>query len=207
MIAALLYFVLQALVLLCIVSLDDAADAIDRALLPACAIAGALTFIALRVAYAVTKAEGVPTYFGGRMPAWRAAALPALAGGLVAAGYVLVLRGTGLLGDDLQRSIDTLRHSPWGMGALIIVVAPVFEEFLFRGLVFTGLRRSQGFLASAVASATIFAIVHPPVSVAPVFVLGLLTAAAYERSGALLAPVLEHAAFNAASFTTQLLAN
>jgi membrane protease YdiL (CAAX protease family) len=206
MIAALLFFVLQALVFLSLVTLQDDGETIDRALLPAYAVAGVLTFVALRVAYSVTKAEGVPRYLGGRVPAWRAAAPLALAGGLVAAGYVLVLRNTGLLGDDLQSSIDTLRHSPWTMGSLIIVVAPVFEEFLFRGLVYSGLRRSHGFLASALFSATVFAIVHPPVSVAPVFVLGLLTAAAYERSGALLAPVLVHAAFNAASFGTQLLA-
>ncbi|HEX5010499.1 MAG TPA: type II CAAX endopeptidase family protein, partial [Planctomycetota bacterium] len=206
MIAALLFFVLQALILVSLGALQGDADTIDRALLPAYAVAGVLTFAAMRVAYAVTQAEGVPTYFGGRVPAWRAGGLLALAGGLVASGYVLALRNTGLLGDDLQSSIDTLRHSPLTMGSLIIVVAPVFEEFLFRGLVFSGMRRSQGFLKSALFSAAIFAIVHPPVSVAPVFVLGLLTAAAYERSGALLAPVLVHAAFNGASFATQLLA-
>ena len=59
---------------------------------------------------------------------------------------------------------------------------------LATGLIFRGLARSFGVMVAAVASAAIFAIVHPPVSVAPVFVLGLLTAAAYERSDVCVIP-------------------
>jgi ABC-2 type transport system permease protein len=39
---------------------------------------------------------------------------------------------------------------------------------------------------------------HPPVSVAPVFVLGFCAAVVYHRSGLLLAPMLTHALYNAA---------
>jgi membrane protease YdiL (CAAX protease family) len=52
-------------------------------------------------------------------------------------------------------------------------------------------------------SAAIFAVVHPPVSMLPVFVLGLCTAWTYERSKTLLAPMLVHAAYNAVILSLQ----
>jgi membrane protease YdiL (CAAX protease family) len=77
------------------------------------------------------------------------------------------------------------------------VAAPIFEEFIFRGLIFGGLRRSLGFGAAAVASAAIFAIVHPPASVIPVFGLGLCAAFVYERTRMLAGPMIVHAVYNA----------
>jgi hypothetical protein len=53
-------------------------------------------------------------------------------------------------------------------------------------------------LPAAVASAAVFAIVHPPMSMIPVFVLGLCAALAYERSRLLIAPMVVHAIYNAA---------
>jgi membrane protease YdiL (CAAX protease family) len=83
------------------------------------------------------------------------------------------------------------------IGSLAVVAAPIFEEFIFRGLIFGGLRRSLGFGAAAVASAAIFAIVHPPTAVIPVFGLGLCTALVYERTRTLAGPMLVHATYNA----------
>jgi len=54
-----------------------------------------------------------------------------------------------------------------------------------------------------IMSAAIFAVVHPPVSMLPVFVLGLCTAGAYERSKTLLAPMLVHAIYNAVILESQ----
>jgi membrane protease YdiL (CAAX protease family) len=84
------------------------------------------------------------------------------------------------------------------LAALAIVAAPVFEEFIFRGLIFARLQRSFGLWAATLASAAIFAIVHPPVSVVPVFVLGVCAALVYERIRMLAAPMLVHAIYNAA---------
>jgi membrane protease YdiL (CAAX protease family) len=98
------------------------------------------------------------------------------------------LRGSELLGD---RSIPL-----WVVG-LAILAAPVFEEFIFRGLIFGGLRRSLGLGTATLASAAIFAIVHPPISVIPVFVMGICAALVYERTRMLAAPVLLHSIYNA----------
>jgi membrane protease YdiL (CAAX protease family) len=47
-------------------------------------------------------------------------------------------------------------------------------------------------------SAAIFAIVHPPISVIPVFILGIAAAWSFERSKLLLSAVVTHAVYNAA---------
>ncbi len=84
----------------------------------------------------------------------------------------------------------------WLLGVLAILAAPLCEEFLFRGLVFRSLRRTLPLGISVFASAAIFAVIHPGVSMAPVFVLGLVSALSFEATGLLLAPVLAHAVYN-----------
>ncbi|MHC5078348.1 MAG: lysostaphin resistance A-like protein [Planctomycetota bacterium] len=78
-----------------------------------------------------------------------------------------------------------------------IVAAPLFEEILFRGFVFKGLRMSMRFFPAAVVSALLFTFVHPPLSAVPVFCLGLTAAWAYEKSKVLVAPILIHGLYNA----------
>jgi len=80
---------------------------------------------------------------------------------------------------------------------LAIVAAPLFEEFLFRGLVFQGLRRTTGPALAVLGSAALFALVHPPISVVPVFGLGIAAAISFQKSGFLLAPIVTHAVYNA----------
>ena len=80
---------------------------------------------------------------------------------------------------------------------LAVAAAPIFEEFIFRGLIFGGLRRTLGLAASVLASAAIFALVHPPLAVLPVFGLGVATALIYDRTRLLIGPIAAHAAYNA----------
>jgi hypothetical protein len=80
---------------------------------------------------------------------------------------------------------------------LTILAAPLCEEYIFRGLAFRGLRRMFPPALAIAASAALFAIVHPPLSVIPVFGLGLACAFAFERTRTLLAPVVAHAIYNA----------
>ena len=87
--------------------------------------------------------------------------------------------------------------NPLWICGLAVIAAPLFEEFIFRGLVFQGLRRSAGPFWAVLASAALFAIVHPPFSVIPVFGLGIATALSFQRSGFLLAPIITHATYNA----------
>jgi membrane protease YdiL (CAAX protease family) len=93
-----------------------------------------------------------------------------------------------------------------------LLVAPVCEEFLFRGLVFGALRRSIPFWAAALLSAAAFAGGHGwglgwglagPVLWLQIFAGGIAAAWAYERSGTLAAPIVFHVLWNAAQTVTQ----
>src|SRR5207249_4754609 len=64
-----------------------------------------------------------------------------------------------------------------------VVMAPVFEEMVFRGLLFATLRRRFGWIGSAVISTAVFAAAHAygALGFASVFWTGVLWAWAYEK--------------------------
>jgi membrane protease YdiL (CAAX protease family) len=136
---------------------------------------------------------------GGQTP-WAGASLWGVGAGLVAAAlgvaYLYVLRRFDVAQEETHESARGLAASPW-IPLLAIVAAPLFEEFIFRGLIFRGLRRSWGLLTSVAASAAVFAIVHPPISMIPVFGLGVCAALAFDRTKILLAPMIAHGVYNA----------
>jgi hypothetical protein len=123
--------------------------------------------------------------------------------GVFALGYLHVIDVTGIL-EDALREKSSFVHLGWWALPLALIAAPLFEEFIFRGLIFGGLRRSFGLWPAALASAAVFAIMHPAISMAPVFLLGVCAALVYERSRSLLAPMLTHAVYNACALAAQL---
>lgn len=202
MVAVLLFFVLQALVF---VLLDEALDAgtqLGQMLALGYAIAGGVTYLAFRLVFAWRRTQGAPRLLGDG-GAVRPALLLAAAGALAGAATPLLLARVDVFSSALDASRQALLDWPVALPLLAVLAAPVCEEYIFRGLVFAGLRRSLPFVPAACASAAIFAIVHPPVSMGPVFLLGVLAAAARERTGGLLAPMAVHAAFNAGSLAVQ----
>ncbi|MDQ3367255.1 MAG: CPBP family intramembrane metalloprotease [Myxococcota bacterium] len=113
---------------------------------------------------------------------------------------VVLGAGAGSLGRLYQSLVlDAERTTavPTALAVLAVIAAPLCEELIFRGLVFRGLRRSSHLAVAMIASAALFAIVHPPASFVPVFGLGLVTAFSYERTHRLIAPVCAHAVYNA----------
>jgi len=82
--------------------------------------------------------------------------------------------------------------------AFAVVLAPVCEEFFFRGFAYPALKQRWGtWKALAVVSAA-FALAHLHVpSLGPLFALALGLGLAYELTGSLLAPITMHALFNA----------
>jgi ABC-2 type transport system permease protein len=199
LIAAMLFFVLQGVVMLALTG--PGAMRASEAMVIAFALAGLVVYCVMRLAYLLTKARDVPAMLSGSAAgalAWGAG------GGLVAAGCGLVylsgLRGMGWFDDAGALP----QFDPRWLAVLAVVAAPLCEEFIFRGLIFGGLRRSIGLMPSILMSAALFAIMHPPASWAPVFALGVTTAFVYDRTRALLAPVLVHALYNGAVLSFQL---
>ena len=86
-----------------------------------------------------------------------------------------------------------------------VVVAPLFEEFLFRGHLQTLLARvtRRPWVAVFITS-IIFALAHPWFTWLPIFVLSLCLGYVYERTGNLWVSVLMHAAFNGFSILLNL---
>jgi len=79
-----------------------------------------------------------------------------------------------------------------------LVVAPLTEEFLFRGLIFNGFRRHQGPRRAALMSGALFALFH--MRLLPYYFLGgALLAALYDDTGSLWPPILMHFLWGAAT--------
>jgi ABC-2 type transport system permease protein len=98
--------------------------------------------------------------------------------------------------DEALKSFLAGADGSWWVWVLFIVAAPPVEEFIFRGLVFQGMRRVAGPALAILGSAALFALLHPPVAVIPVFGLGIATAISFEKSRILWAPIITHAVYN-----------
>ena len=79
-----------------------------------------------------------------------------------------------------------------------VLLAPVFEELAFRGLLFGVLRRRFQWMPAAAISAGIFALAHGYglIGFTSVFWSGLIWAWIYERTGSLLPGMIAHGANN-----------
>jgi len=94
---------------------------------------------------------------------------------------------------------------------LAVVLAPITEEIVFRGVLFRALDHRFGMWPAAVLSSAVFAVIHfevlfsQPLALVGLFTVGILLAIAYHRTGSLLVPILGHAVFNAVSVSLALL--
>jgi CAAX protease family protein len=99
-----------------------------------------------------------------------------------------------------QAIVSAFPHTPIGAAMFIlvaVVLAPVFEEILFRGFLFRGLANSFGWVWGALISAAIFGAAHLQLDVfLPLAALGFALAWAYHRTGSLWTNVTMHALFN-----------
>ena len=141
----------------------------------------------------------------------------------VSARWLLIGAGLGLLGWFLTRGVvlayfwvtkDTsnpqaelviaARGTPAQFALTLLVAAltvPIAEEMVFRGVLYTWLRR-WGVTLAVVGSALLFGLYHGINVVFPAtMVLGLLLAFAYERSGSIWPGVVAHVLYNVLVFS------
>jgi len=87
------------------------------------------------------------------------------------------------------------------------LLAPIFEELVFRGILFSTLRRRLGPWTSIIISAAVFSLAHGYGSVGSItiFLSGILWAWAYEKSGSVLPGIAAHALNNSLVCLTVLL--
>lgn len=79
----------------------------------------------------------------------------------------------------------------------LCVIVPLFEEVIFRGFVYGGLRQGYPLLSATVGSALLFAVMHYSVTaLVPMGLIGAVLAHLYERTRSLLPPIICHALHN-----------
>jgi len=99
----------------------------------------------------------------------------------------------------LQVSVGWPRRILFGLGA--IVLAPLVEETLFRGILYPFLKPRIGLPLAVTATTLTFAAIHTNlVTFVPLTFIGLVLVWVYERTDNLLAPIVTHALFNAVNF-------
>lgn len=89
-----------------------------------------------------------------------------------------------------------------------VVVAPLVEEFFFRGLLLPALIRWLGSpIRAVVVSSVLFGLIHQsvPATVVPLTIFGAILAVAYLRSKSLAVPMMIHMLFNARTVVMILL--
>jgi membrane protease YdiL (CAAX protease family) len=86
-------------------------------------------------------------------------------------------------------------------GAAAVLLAPVAEEAIFRGILYTTIKQ-QGYPRLALwGTSSVFAVMHGnEATLIPLLIFALVLVYLYETFGNLIAPVLAHALFNGANF-------
>ena len=129
-------------------------------------------------------------------------ALVCLAANLAYSGLVLLWTGEVpgfMLGEFMAKLSAPVDIAV--AGVLVLVVAPLTEEVVFRLLIYGSLRDRLPTGAAIWLSAFIFGAYHlDPAAFIPVTFLGLAAAWVYQRSGSLAVAVATHAVFNVFGF-------
>lgn len=83
----------------------------------------------------------------------------------------------------------------------VVLLAPMAEELLFRGVVYTSLKQAGHPVSAVLVSSLIFAAVHGSFALMlPLTVLAVVLVWLYEKTGSIIAPIIMHATFNAINF-------
>lgn len=89
------------------------------------------------------------------------------------------------------------------IGVLVVGVAPVVEEFFFRGFFYGALRSQLTFLPAALLAGLVFGGVHAPTgleAVPPLIALGFALCLSYEATGSIVPAIVLHALNNMVAF-------
>jgi len=117
---------------------------------------------------------------------------------------VLVLEKTGFPPEEETAVMLLAGAKSWWtrvyLGVFAIVIAPVAEEFIFRGVLYPFVKQLGYPRFAWIGVNFLFALIHTDAAaLVPLFVLALALTWLYERTDNLLAPIMAHSLFNAAN--------
>lgn len=85
----------------------------------------------------------------------------------------------------------------WYTFALTVVLAPIVEEIVFRGVLFPAVAKRYGLIAGIIGSSLIFMLVHlNPIQMISVLPLGIYLAIMYRKTGSIYPGIILHAVWN-----------
>jgi uncharacterized protein len=79
----------------------------------------------------------------------------------------------------------------------LVSIGPIFEEMVYRKIIYSGIAKRYSFWTAAIISSLIFAAGHmAPERIFAYFTLGMAMCWIYRRSGSIASPILAHIALN-----------
>ncbi|MEJ7818362.1 MAG: type II CAAX endopeptidase family protein [Thermoleophilaceae bacterium] len=170
-----------------------------------------IAFAASAVFFAGRVTRPRAWHFGLRdAPLWRGIGWAAL--GIAAFYLVTALYGVAVKPDTEQKTVEALGgdKGTFGLimaGVMVICVAPVLEEFFFRGFFYRALRNRFTVWVAALTDGVLFGAIHYSgdgldglLILPPLALLGVIFCLVYERTGSLLVPIGMHAFNNSVAY-------
>lgn len=127
---------------------------------------------------------------------------------VILSGVVILISLSVLLAplnDILPTDSREFGDSVWTL-IMVVAVAPIFEEVLFRGMLYNMLRETCPPFVSALLASVIFGVVHlEPVVVIEGVLVGLLFSYVYLRTKSIIAPIILHICNNILAYALAIL--
>lgn len=175
-------------------------------------IPSAIAGVGLIIAFVrLRRGASIPDYLDLKRLTWQAALIAVLAP-IVLAVIADLLNAFTVQSSDAQMMLDAYRTSLWPplLWIAVVVFAPAFEEFFFRGFLFSGLVRSRiGPIGTIALTSIGWAALHVQYSafgIGSVLVLGIVLGVVRLKTGSLWTAVIMHAVWNVVAMTETYLA-
>ena len=137
---------------------------------------------------------------------WRAVGWAAIAVGIYLLFQIIYVAAVNP--HEKQTTLQDLGAGSGGLatlfiGVLVVGVAPLTEEFFFRGFFFGSLRTRFSFWPAALIDGVVFGVIHAPTgiqAVPPLIALGFAFCLCYEATGSILPTIALHSLNNMVAF-------
>jgi uncharacterized protein len=132
--------------------------------------------------------------------------------GLIAGGFllsILVEILSGAFHPKVKMPIETFfqdRKSALVLMLMSVLLAPIFEETIFRGYIYPAVARRLGIAASVAITGTLFGLLHAPqlwggwVQIVLLILVGIIFSYARAKTGTVVASYLLHLSYNSSLF-------
>jgi membrane protease YdiL (CAAX protease family) len=176
-------------------------------------IQGAI-FVGTAVVFASFTAPPRPWHFGlRRTRLWKAVGWAALG---MFSFYVFAAVYSAAVHPDAKQSVTESLGADQGTvgliaaGIMVVAVAPVAEEFFFRGFFYRALRTRFAVITAALIDGVLFGVIHYDFSgsgllliLPPLAVLGFVLCLVYEQTGSIFPTIALHSLNNAVAYGVQ----